>query len=111
VGAVVEGIRREIKKSKISIKLMYSSNKFRSNLVFSQQPGPMLMKRCNEEAKRQYKELINGNQCYNITQVGIAAPIIKNKIIDKNINILVREFDAKLNELEAIKEKVSDKYK
>ena len=66
------------------------------------------MKRYNEEAKRQYKELIDGDQCCNITQVSIAAPIIKNKIIDKNINVLVREFDTKLNELEAIKEKVSE---
>ena len=63
------------------------------------------MKWYNEEAKRKCKELIDTNRGCEIKYAGIEAPIAKNKIKDKNISALVREIDAKRNELEAIKEK------
>ena len=43
-GAVVEGIRREIKRSKIEIKTEYANNKLRPNLAFEQQLESILMK-------------------------------------------------------------------
>ena len=68
------------------------------------------MKRCDEEAKKKCAELINTNYIYNMKHVGIAALIVNQKIVDKNINVLIREVDTRKSELEAIKEKVKDKY-
>ena len=42
--------------------------------------------------------------------VGIAAPIVNQRIVDKNINVLIREVDVRKSKLEAIKEKVKEKY-
>ena len=58
--AVVERIRRELKISNIDITIEYANNKPRTNIGFSQQLGPILMKRCDEEARQQYKQLIDG---------------------------------------------------
>ena len=54
-GAVVEGIKRELKTSNIDIKIEYTNDKPRMNIGFLQQPGPILMKRYDEEAKQQCK--------------------------------------------------------
>ena len=69
------------------------------------------MKRCDEEAKKKCAALIDTEETGNVKHVGIASPVMNEMILDKNINILVRELDAKKNEQEVIKEKVSDKYK
>ena len=68
------------------------------------------MKRCDEEAKNKCAALIDTEETYNMKHVGIALPVMNKMILDKNINVLVREFDAKKNEQEVIKEKVSEKY-
>ena len=68
------------------------------------------MKKCNKEAKKKCAELIDTNYFYNVKHVGIAVSIVRNRIIDKNINVLIREVDAKESKLEAIKEKVKEKH-
>ena len=68
------------------------------------------MKRCDEEVKRQCKELINGEEYCDISHAGIAMPIVNDKIVDKNINVMIREIDAKKSEEEAVKEKAGDKW-
>lgn len=68
------------------------------------------MKRCDEEAKKKCKALIDAEDTCNIKHVGIETPVLNGKIVDKNINVLVRELDAKKNKLEAIKEKVKEKH-
>ena len=87
----------------MSIKLPYSNNKPRPDLIFSQQPGLMLMKQCDKAAKRKHKESIDANRGCEIKHAEIETPIVKNKIKDESTNVLAREIDAKTNELEAKK--------
>ena len=48
----MERIKREIKIAKIDITIEYANNKPRMNIGFSQQPGPILIKQCDKEAKQ-----------------------------------------------------------
>jgi len=109
-GGVVEGIRREIKKANIVIKIEYANNKPHVNKTFEQQAGQVLMKKCDEEAKRKCAELFDEERRHSIKHVGIEVPIVNGRIVDKNINVLIREIDAMKNEHEAIKEKVKEKH-
>ena len=68
------------------------------------------MKQCNEEAKQQCEQLVDGDQCQTIDYAEVAAPAINNSVLDKNINVLIREVDAKACELEATKDKGRDKH-
>ena len=45
--AVLEAIRREIEKISIDTSSHYLNNKPRPDKLFHQQPGAVLMKRCN----------------------------------------------------------------
>ena len=47
----------------------------------------------------------------SMEHVGVAILKIGNKLIDKNINVLIREIDAKQQEIEATKERVGDKWR
>jgi len=42
--------------------------------------------------------------------MGIAAPIVNNRLVDKNINALIREIDAKQCKLTVVKERVKEKW-
>jgi len=108
-GAVVEAIKRQIKKSKVMIKIEYSNDKPYPNENFAQKPGPILMRRCDEEAKRKCLELTEHRYESSVEHVGIVTPKIGNKFIDKNINVLIREIDTKQQEIEATKERAGDK--
>ena len=70
----------------------------------------MLMKWCDEEAKKKCVELIDVNYICNVKYVSIVAPIVNQRIVDKNINVLIREVDTRKSKLEAIKEKIKEKY-
>ena len=94
-GAVVTVIRRELECTSIDIKLKYANNKPRANLPFELQLGVVLMKKCDDEAKKKCKMIIDNNKVCNIKHTGIVAPIVNNQLIDKNINVLIREIDAK----------------
>ena len=69
------------------------------------------MKKCDKEAKRKCKDLIDNGISDTVKHKGVAVPMIRNKILDKNINMLIREIDASKNEEEAIKEKIAEKHK
>ena len=107
-GAVVTAIRRELEYMSIDIKLEYTKNKPRANLPFELQPGEVLMKKCNDEVKKKCKMLIDNNKVCNIKYTGIVALIVNNQLIDKNINVLIREIDAKKCELLSVKERVKE---
>jgi len=108
-GAVVAAIKREIDKTRVTIRLEYANNKPRNNATFEQQSGQFLMKRCDSEAKRKCVALIDQEDVCTIKYKGIAAPILENDcIIDKNINVLIREIDAKYCEEIAAKERVKE---
>ena len=96
--AITEGIRCEIKKAQIDIKIEYANDKPYSNLSFEQQPGQMLMKQCDKKAKNKCATLIDTEEICNVKHVGIASPVMNEMILDKNINVLVRELDTKKNE-------------
>ena len=67
------------------------------------------MKRCDSKAKRKCVVLIDQEDVCTIKYKGIAAPILENDcIIDKNINVLIREIDAKHCEEMAAKERVKE---
>ena len=109
-GAVVEGIRRELQRSKVTIKVEYANDKIRANQSFEQQAGNILMKRCDEESKRKCNEMLdNENEC-TIKEIGINTPIVNGKIRDKNINVLVREVDALKHEIDAAKVKAKERW-
>ena len=67
-------------------------------MSFKQQPGSELMKRCDEEAKKKCPALIDTGEMGNVKHVGIASSMMNEMILDKNINVLVRELDTKKNE-------------
>ena len=110
VGAEAAGIQRAIDNTKIDIKIEYANDKPRLNVPFEQQPRNCLMKECNEKAKKACIDLFDGEELCEIEHVRIALPIIENEIVDKNINVLIREIDAMKNERDAIKEKVHEKH-
>jgi hypothetical protein len=66
------------------------------------------MKICDEKAKQKCRTLIDGNERCTIKYKGIATPIVEDEIIDKNVNVLVREIDAKQCELISVKERVKE---
>ena len=101
-------IKREIEYTSIDIKLEYANNKPKANLPFELQPGTVLMKKCDNEAKKKCKILIDNNEVCNIKHTRIAAQIVNNQLIDKNINVLIREIDAKKYELLSVKERVKE---
>ena len=106
-GAAVEGIRRETSCSPITIKIQCANNKPRVNTTFEQQSEEWLIKKCDEEAKRKCKELIENESCNTVKCKGVTVPAIKQKILDKNINVLIRELDAMESGEEVIKEKAN----
>ena len=53
------------------------------------------MKSCDEEVKSKHKEIIDSKEICHIKYKGIAAVIIENRLVDKNMNVLIREIDAK----------------
>ena len=68
------------------------------------------MKKCDEEAKKKCADLIDNEKQHTVKYVGIEVPSVRNKIRDKNINILIREIDTIENEREALKERVKEYY-
>jgi len=68
------------------------------------------MKKLDKEVKRKCKDLIDNGVSDTVKHKGVAVPMIRNKILDKNINMLIREIDASKNEEEAIKEKIAEKH-
>ena len=66
------------------------------------------MKKYDNEAKKKCKMLIDNNEVCNIKYTGIAALIVNNQLLDKNINVLIREIDAKKCELLSVKERVKE---
>jgi len=68
------------------------------------------MKKYDEEAKRKCKDLIDNGISNTVKHKGVAVPMIHKMILDKNINVLIREIDASKNKEEAIKEKIAEKH-
>jgi len=68
------------------------------------------MKKCDEEAKRKCANLIDNEKQHTVKYVDTEVPIVRNKMRDKNINVLICEIDAIENEREALKEKVKEYY-
>ena len=54
-GATIAAIRDKIEKAPIDISINYLNNKPRPDKTFSQQPGAILMKRCDTESKNKRK--------------------------------------------------------
>ena len=77
------------------IKIEYSNDKLHPNENFAQKLEPILMRRCNEEAKRRCSKMTEYRYESSMEHVGIATPKIGNKLIDKNINMLIREINVK----------------
>ena len=89
-GAVVEVMWREMKSSKLEIKVLCSNDKPRKqDTFFYQKLGPMLMKRCDREAKRKCTELSDNRHETNVKYMGIATPKIREETLDESTSVFV----------------------
>ena len=109
-GGIIEAIRREVKKLKYEVALQYSNTKANPTREFETQPGPVLMKRCDEKSKENRKKLQLGELQRNAKNEGEAVPILNGNIRDKSASTLIREIDAIKHEEEAAKEVGKDKW-
>jgi hypothetical protein len=107
-GSIVERIRREIEDAKISIEIKYSNDKPKAHINFEQQPGAELMKRCDENSKIKCSDILQEPVPSTIQHLGILTPIQNDKILDKNINVLIREVDAIKHERNIVEEKFGE---
>ena len=107
-GAVMSAIKWEIESACVAIKIEYANDRPRPNELFEQQQGSALMKMCDKEAKKKCIALIDGDDICNIKHIGIVHFIVKDRLVDKNINVLIREIDAKRCELLSVKERVKE---
>ena len=99
---MIEAIQCEIKIN-IDILLEYSNNKPWPDRNFAQQPGAILMKRCDEASKQKRILLQNNEVTQPIAHCGVETPYKNNVMLDKNINVLLREIDGQEHEMQAIK--------
>jgi len=81
-GAVVERIKRLLARTKIEISIEYANDKPREDKLFEQQPGEVLMKICDTILKEKCTEL-------EISESDNLTPIQQERIVDKNVNVLV----------------------
>ena len=101
-GATIAAICKKIKKSKIDITVNYSNAKLRVDKSFLQQPRQILMKRCGTESKTK-RRLIEQNRIRNpIKHHRIKSSYRKRVLMDKNINVLIREIDTRDHEEKVI---------
>ena len=63
--ATIEGIKEEIMSASFEISVKYSNDKPRPQRTFQQEPGPILMKECDQESKLR-RGLLNPNDPVNI---------------------------------------------
>ena len=67
------------------------------------------MRICDARSKEKCIALeLNGGE-NTLMQMGILTPVTCRRIIDKNVNVLIREYDAKIKEKEIIEDKVGTK--
>ena len=109
VGAVVERIRRVISRAQIDISIEYASDRQRDNRLFEYQPGEVLMRICDARSKEKCIALESNGGENTLMQMGILIPVTCGRIINKNVNVLIREYDAKIKEKEIIEEKLGMK--
>ena len=104
-GATIEGIRKEVQGSAIDISLEYSNGKPRHDKSFEQEPGPVLIKECDEKSKKLRSEL-QEDSLENTPWIAENTPTHNGIIKDKAIKTLIREIDAQRHEEECAKSKI-----
>jgi len=102
-GATITAIKEEINKATISILIEYANNKPRPGKTFSQQPGAVLIKKCDEISKQKRLLLQNNIVTRPILHCGVETPYKEDAMMDKNINVLMREIDGQDHEMQGIK--------
>ena len=110
-GAIITQIRREIEDASIDIIVEYAKNKPRADKTFLQQPGAVLMSKCDAESKKKRQLVEQHGPVNRIKHKGIETPCWKNMILDKNVKILIRELDAKEHEKQTIMKLVPENWK
>ena len=70
-------------------------NEPKPNRMFWQQPRAFLIYQYDTESKRLRRQLTNYSRIHNIKHIGIFTLVINRSIINKNINILIHEENAK----------------
>ena len=108
-GATVQGIRNEIDKSPITITLKYSNDKPRSNRTFRQDLGPVLVQECDRKS-REHCENLNEHSGEYIPYIAPTTPMLNEMIIDKSVQTMIREIDAKKHEEEYAKKKFKERW-
>ena len=110
-GSVTEAIRRELKASSIEIEIKYSNDRPKPNTEFYQDPSAHLMRKCDQQSKQKYRSLCQGRITSTPLPIGIGTIQYKDKIIDKSIQVLIREHDAIVHEKQAAKDVIGEHWK
>ena len=105
--ATVMAMRKATQEATIDITIECSNNRPRAGREFSQAPGPMLMKECDQKSHDVRQSLLELNQ-QNTPQIEQLTPMHKGIIKDKSINTLIREIDAQQMEQEYAKSKLPE---
>ena len=107
--AAIAGIKKELEKSHISITLEYSNDRPKPNKTLQQEPGPILVKACDEKSKH-LRETLTEDERQDIPHIAPTAPIHEGEIKDKAVAVLIREVDAIKYEEEYAKSKLFEKW-
>ena len=92
--AIVETMKRKIKKVTIDIEIEHSNDKPRKNKTFQQEPGPFLVKECDEKSKEVRGQLTDEDE--ETLHIGGTTPVCNGVLKDKVVETLIREIDAKI---------------
>ena len=106
-GATVEATKIEMRKATIDIEIEDRNDKPRKNKTFQQEPGPFLMKECDEKSKEIRGKLTDDYE-EKTPHVGSATPVHNGGLKDKAVCALIREIDAQRHEVECLKSKMPE---
>ena len=92
------------KETKVEIIFKYSKDNPNPEKEFDEQPGEVLMHECDKRSRNKQEELDDAVDIHTIKCVGCYTPVVDGAEKDKNITTLMRELDAKENEVKVVKD-------
>ena len=95
--------KRKTHKDTIDIEIECSNDKPRKNKIFQQEPGPFLVKECDEKLKEIRGQLTDDREG-KILHVGSTILVHNEVLKDKAVDVLIREIDAHHHEAEHLPE-------
>jgi len=90
---------------------MLLSDRPKPNTEFHQDPGAYLMRKCDQLSKKKCKDLRDGSITSNPLPLGIGTITRKERIVDKAMQVMIREQDAIVHEKQAAKDAIGEYWK